>query len=168
MISFLPLAIPVLLLLFAAYLLLGSLLGAPFVPTGRKSVARMVALAELKPGETCMDLGSGTGRIVCAAAKTGATCIGIEINPFLLWWGKARARLGGHKNVSFFGDNLWTVDVSGVDVLTIFFIKNKMPALKEKLQKEMKPGARVVSHIFTFPDWPYERKDCMEYVYRIP
>lgn len=162
-----PLFASVVLLVFAAYLLLGIKQGAPFVPTGEKSVARMMALAALQPGEVCMDLGSGTGRLVFAAAKKGATSIGIEINPFLYWWGRARAFFGRYNHVSFSRADLWTTDVSHVDVLTIFFIKDKMPRLKEKLRKEMKPGSRIVSNIFTFPDWPYEKKEGNVYLYRI-
>jgi precorrin-6B methylase 2 len=162
-----PLFASVALLVFAGYLLLGIRQGAPFVPTGGKSVVRMMALADLQPGEVCMDLGSGTGRIVFAAAKKGATGIGIEINPFLHWWARARAMFGRYKGVSFSRADLWTTNVSHVDVLTIFFIKDKMPRLKEKLQKEMKPGSRIVSNIFTFPDWPYEKKSGNVYLYRV-
>ncbi len=156
-----------LLLLLAVYILLGSWSGAPFVPTTKKNIERMIALAAIHPGEICMDLGSGGGGIVFAAANAGAESIGIEINPFLYWWSSARAKFGRYTRVFFFRKNLWTVDVSHVDVLTIFFISNKMPRLQEKLRKEMKPGARVVSHVFTFPDWPYEKKDGTVYIYRV-
>jgi ubiquinone/menaquinone biosynthesis C-methylase UbiE len=157
----------VFLLVFATYLLLGSRSGAPFVPTGKKNIARMMALANVQPGEVCMDLGAGTGRIVFAAAKSGATCVGVELNPFLHWWGKMRALIGRHTNVSFSRADLWKTDLSHVDVLTIFFIKSKMPALKEKILQEMKPGTRIVSNIFTFPEWPYEKKDGHVYLYRV-
>lgn len=167
MISAVLVIFAIFLFVFAVYIIFGSWSGAPFVPTRKKSIARMMALADFKPGEVCMDLGSGTGRIVFAAAKTGATCVGVEINPFLYLFGRARAILGRYRNVSFSRADLWKADLSRVDVLTIFFIYDKMPALYAKLKKEMKPGARVVSNIFTFPDWPYEKKDGNVYLYRV-
>lgn len=160
-------AIGLSLVVFAVFLFVGVCIGAPFVPTGKKKIARMMALADVKPDEVCMDLGSGTGRIVFAAAKRGARGIGIEINPFLHGWSKARAALGGYRNAEFLRTDLWETDLSAVDVLTLFFIREKMPRLKEKVRREMKPGSRIVSNIFTFPDWPYEKKDGTVYLYRV-
>lgn len=161
------LLVSVLLIVFAVYLLLGTRRGAPFVPTGRKTIQRMLTLGEVGPGDVCLDLGSGTGRIVFACARAGAVARGVEINPFLVAWAKARAALGGYRNAAFVCGDLWQTDLSQVDVLTIFFIKEKMPELYEKVRREMRPGARIVSHVFTFPGWPYEKKDGTVYVYRI-
>lgn len=127
----------------------------------------MIELADLKKHEKLIDLGSGDGRIVFQAAKTGADCIGIELNPVLYYLSLLKAKLFGLKNVKFKRQDLWTIDLSDTDVLTLYFIDNKMEKLKRKIQKEMKPGARIISHAFTFPGWPYEKKDGKIYLYKI-
>lgn len=133
------------------------LFGAPFVPTDRERVREMLALSDLKPGETLLDLGSGDGRIVIAAAKAGARAEGWEVNPYLWLWSKwmirragvadrAKVRLG-----SYWGD-----DMGHADVVTLFLITKHMPRMQEKLRRELRPGSRVVSYVFTFPEWDRE------------
>jgi hypothetical protein len=135
------------------------LTGAPFLPTGRKRVGEMLALAELRPGETLVDLGSGDGRIVVAAAKAGARAEGWEISPYLWLWSqwnirragvadRARVRLGSY----------WGEPVGHADVVTLFLITDKMPRMEEKLRRELRQGSRVVSYAFTFPEWRHEKK----------
>ena len=141
--------------------------GAPYVPTRGERVEKMIVLSGLKAGETMMDFGSGDGRIVFAAAKTGAQCIGVEINPLLYWRSEYRRRAMQLKNAQFLRKDLWTIDLRGVDVLTLYFISHKMEKLKEKIVREMRPGARVVSHGFTFPDWQSEAKDDTVYLYLV-
>ena len=151
--------------LFTVYLAYAAWSAAPFVPLRERHVNRMLDLAGLKSGETLMDLGSGDGRILCAAAARRARAIGIEINPALIWWSRLVSRRGGHGDITIRRENLWRADVSGADVLTLFFIRGKMPALEAKLGREMKPGARVVSYGFTFPNWPIQARDGKIYLY---
>lgn len=139
--------------------------GAPFVPMAQKNVRKVLTLASLRPYETLLDLGSGDGRIVLAAAKTGAQCIGVEINPLLYCFSTLRMWLKKAKNVTIVRQDLWQTDLSHVDVLTVFFIAPKMGKLRAKIQKEMKPGARVVSYGFRFPDWQFREKDDTVYLY---
>ncbi len=145
---------------FGVYTIYANMSAAPYLPTGKKHVRTMLAFAELKKGETLMDLGSGDGRIVCmAAAQADITSIGIEINPLLLLWSQAKRLLSPAKSrITFRRENLWDVDLSDVDVLTLFFIKGKMKKLEQKIIKEMKPGSRVISHHFTFEGWQPEKK----------
>lgn len=150
---------------YLGYTIYAMLSGAPFVPTKPDIVERMLTLAELKAGERLMDIGSGDGRIVFAAAVRGAYCVGIEINPLLYWksrWTQYRQKI---KNVEFRRENLWDIDLSDVDVLTLFFIHHKMEKMKQKILREMKPGSRVVSQGFYFPDWQYAKKDGKVYLY---
>lgn len=125
----------------------------------------MIKMANLKPSQTLMDLGSGDGRIVIAAAKTDAKCIGIEINPLLYWWSKLKTKKLGLENVEIRRQDLWKTDLSQVDVLTLFFINTKMKKLKQKIKKEMKPGSRVLSYAFKFPDWEFGEKHDKIYLY---
>lgn len=139
--------------------------GAPFVPTKMEKVKKMIKISGLKEGEKMIDLGSGDGRIVCEAAKTGAECVGVEISPFLYWWSKRKAKLKGLKNVKFLRDSLWNIDLSEFNLITIYFIPHRMKKLYKKIKSEMKPGSRVVSYAFTFPDWQSVSKYDNIYVY---
>lgn len=113
-----------------------------------------------------MDLGSGDGRIVLIAARQGIHATGIEINPVLYYWAQIKRIFQKDTQlITFKRENLWDVDLSDVDVLTLFFIKPKMDKLLKKIQTEMKPGSRVVSHIFTFDGWQHEKKHGTIYVY---
>lgn len=154
-----------LLTLFVGYTVYAIVTGAPFVPTFPQNVERMIRLAKLRPGETLMDLGSGDGRILRVAAKSGLTCIGIEINPILYWWSRFRNWVGGYTTITVRREDLWKTNLQDVDVLTLFFMAPKMAKLKEKIFLEMKRGTRVVSYGFRFPDWQYADRDDKVYLY---
>lgn len=149
------------------YLVLTTISAAPFVPVPRAAINTMLKLADLKPTDALIDLGSGDGRIVFAAAKSKAGCIGVEINPLLYWYSRIKKFVLGMNNVEFRREDLWKSDVSAATVITIYFIPSRMDKLQEKLQKELRPGARVVSYKFKFEDWGMEDWDGDVYLYRI-
>jgi len=152
LIIFLSLVV-IILSIYQFYSLYAFIFGAPFVPVPKKMVAEIIRMANLKGGEFLMDLGSGDGRIILASAKKGVDCCGIEINPWLYLFSKFRLR--HFQKAKIIRKNLWDIDLSQVDVLTLYFMQDKMGKLKEKIKKEMKPGSRVVSYAFTFPDWQF-------------
>ncbi len=116
----------------------------------------MLDLIAIKLGEKVLDLGSGDGKIVIAAAKRGAESYGYEINPILVWISKWRVQ--GKGNIE--RANFWKKDLGEFDAIVIFGVSYVMKGLEEKLRKELKPGARVVTNYFTFPDWkPSQTKD---------
>ena len=134
--------------------------GAPFAPTDRKTMNRMLELAQVKPGERACDIGSGDGRIVIALAKAGAYADGFEINPLLVWWSKLRIKsLGLSDKAHIYRKSLWKTDFSPYDVVTLFGIPYIMKPLGEKLYPELKPGARVASNNFKFPNWTPAHKE---------
>jgi len=139
--------------------------GAPFVPTPVKEAEKMVALANVRAVDRVMDIGSGDGRILFKAAKTGAECVGIELQPYLVWLSRYRQLRLGLPNVRFVRGNFWKQDFSDTDVLMVFLIPHRMRQLEQKIRKEMAPGSRIVSYDFRFPDWPYLKKDGRVYVY---
>jgi ribosomal protein L11 methylase PrmA len=152
-------------LLVAYYL--GIFRGAPFVPTFRNSLGKMIVAAKIQPGEKLADLGSGDGRIVIAAAKNGAQAHGYEINPVLVWysrWQISQAGLSGKAFVHW--KSFWKADLSEYQIVTVFGITSIMKDLEAKLKAELKPGSRVVSNIFQFPNWEGEKTDSV-FVYRI-
>jgi len=153
--------------IFYLYGIYAMIKGAPFVPTNKKRVERVIELAKLKTGDKLIDLGSGDGRIVFAAAKEGANAIGIEINPVLFYYSLWKTKLRKIKNVEFVRKNMWTIDLSDVDVLTLYCISDKMEKLKKKIKAEMRPGSKVISCAFTFPDWQYSKKCGKIYLYEV-
>lgn len=153
----------ILVFIFIVYTLYAFIKGAPFVPSARGTVKKMLRIADLNPYDTLLDLGSGDGRILRKAAPLVKQAIGIEINPLLYWWSKMF--LAKHKNVKVIRENLWKTHLGEVDVLTLFFIAGKMQHLQKKIQLEMKPGTRVVSYGFKFPDWQYVKNDGKVYLY---
>src|SRR3989344_5032965 len=68
------------------YLCIAFITGAPFVPSTNPTAHAMIRLACIKPGMKVYDLGAGNGNLLFLAAKGGATAIGLEINPLLVFW----------------------------------------------------------------------------------
>ena len=137
-----------------------SLTGAPWVPSPNDTVRKMLLLSKVKPGEEVYDLGSGDGRIVIISTKEfGARSTGIEIDVFRAFYSKLLIRLlglGGKARViwsSFYG-----VDLSKADVVTVYLMPETNDKLMPKLERELRPTSRVVSHAFRF-DWPLLESD---------
>jgi len=146
--------VSVLAALAATSFLVAAYFGAPFVATDRMNVMRMLALAEVRPGERMADIGSGDGRLLIAFARAGIESHGYEINPLLVWWSRLRiSRAGFSGMASAHRADYRDEDLSGFDVVTVFGIDYMMPMLAEKLSRELRPGARVISNAFSMPGW---------------
>lgn len=136
------------------------------MPSKRERVKKMIELADIKPGEKAVDLGSGDGRLVIALAKAGARAYGYEINPWLVR--SARKNIGKEKvgdRAIIHRKNFWQEDLSDFDIITVYGLNHVMRRLEKKLQKELKPGARVISNSFQFPSWPHSKKEDNIYLY---
>jgi len=134
---------------------LPSLTGAPWVPSSDETVRKMLLLSKVKPGEEVYDLGSGDGRIVIISTKEfGARSTGIEIDVFRAFYSKLLIRLlglGGRARVIW--SSFYRVDLSRADVVTVYLLPETNDKLMPKLERELRPTSRVVSHAFKF-DWP--------------
>jgi len=125
---------------------------APWVPSYRKDLDRALKLAGLKAGESFVDLGCGDGRVVIEAAeKFGADASGYEIAlPMILVLLLRRKR----ERVRFRFKSLFDADLTKTDVVYLFgtppTLRGKLTA---KLERELKPGARVVSYAFSLEGW---------------
>ncbi|EKD68130.1 MAG: hypothetical protein ACD_48C00068G0002 [uncultured bacterium] len=139
--------------IFSFWNLYAIVRGAPFVPSAKKRVDAMIAIAGLQQTDVLLDLGSGDGRIVRRVAPRVKEARGIEINPSLALWSKGMNVLLCKKNVHIHCADFWNYDIADVDVLFVYCIDSKMNRLEAKIRKEMKPGSRVVSNGFTFPAW---------------
>ena len=128
---------------------------APFVPTPQEVVDRMLQLAEVKDGDVVYDLGCGDGRLVITAAKTyGARGVGIDIDPARIAESRQNAAAAGVQHlVEFRQQDALTVDVSPASVVTLYLLTEANMKLRPTLQKQLKPGSRVVSHQFGMGDW---------------
>jgi len=128
---------------------------APFVASPLTVVRKMLEYADLKPGETLFDLGSGDGRIVIMAAQEfGARGVGIELNKRLLEEARRKGEaMGLDDMVEFVHDNIFDVDLSPADVVTMYLTTGANEKVRPKLEKELSPGARVITHDFSVPGW---------------
>jgi SAM-dependent methyltransferase len=135
---------------------------APYVPTPPDVVDRMLVLAGTTREDVVYDLGSGDGRIPIAAAKTyGARGVGIDIDPRRITESRANAKAEGVEHLVEFrlGDAL-AADVSPATVVTLYMLGSGNAALRPVLTRQLRPGARVVSHAFSMgPSWPAEKID---------
>ena len=149
-------------------LVVSTFIGVPCMPTHRRQAKRMVEIADLKPGMTAVDLGSGNGRILFLAAKSGAKAIGYELNPMLVAWTRLSIwvrRLTGKIEVKM--RSIYEADVKDVDVVFAFLMPKPMEKLEPKLFKELKPGSLIVSYTFTFPNHQPIKKEQGIFVYKV-
>lgn len=133
---------------------------APYYPTPQIIVEKMLQLAGVKPGEKVFDLGSGDGRIVIMAAKKfGADATGVEMDEDLCKQSSARIKGLGLKKARIVQGDLMKQDYSSANVLTVYLLPPAIEKLRPKLEKELKPGTRVVAHDFEFVGWTPEKTE---------
>jgi hypothetical protein len=129
-------------------------IAAPYVPTAPSVVERMLEIAKVGPDDFVIDLGSGDGRIVIAAAtQYGARGFGVEIDRKLVAQANASARAAGVGNrVQFYDRDLFATDLSSATVVTIYLLTRSVIKLRPKLFA-LKPGTRIVSHAGSMGEW---------------
>ncbi|MBI2829365.1 MAG: class I SAM-dependent methyltransferase [Acidobacteria bacterium] len=146
-----------------AHLLLALLLGvaapqvprAPYVATPPDVVARMLALATVTSRDVVYDLGCGDGRVVIAAAqKFGAHGVGVDIDPVRIAEAQRNAaRAQVEHLVTFKLQDALDTDVSEATVVTLYLLSAQNVQLRPILTRQLRPGARIVSHNFAMGDW---------------
>ena len=128
---------------------------APFVATPIPVVRQMLILAELRDGEILFDLGSGDGRAVIMASKDfGARSVGVELREDLA----NRAldnikKLGLTDKITIVQKDIFNVDLSSANVVFLYLTTSANEKIKPKLETELKPGTRVVSHDYEILGW---------------
>jgi ribosomal protein L11 methylase PrmA len=134
---------------------------APFVPTPQDVVDRMLDLAQVTKGDVVYDLGCGDGRIVITAArKYGARGVGVDLDPERIAESKANAEKAGVSAlVEFRLQDALTVDVSPATVVTLYLLTASNLKLRPMLTRQLKPGARIVSHAFAMGDWLPDKEE---------
>lgn len=134
---------------------------APFVPSSRKKRHIMLEFANIQTNETVIDAGSGNGSLLIASARRGARAIGIESNPLLVLYSRIRALFcAERKTIAVIRENLFSYSFREADVLFLYLFPKTIEKLKEKLEKELKPGVRIISNTFPIPGWiPKKERD---------
>ncbi len=146
--------------------------GAGYQPTPRRSVATMLRFAELGERDTLYDLGAGTGAIVFRAARIyRARVVAVEVEPLRILVLKLRRALGPFPDrISVHWGDLFRLSYADATVVTAFLWGGAMARLGPKLERELRPGARLVSHVHPVPGWRPEAYDRATdvYLYRFP
>ncbi len=141
--------------LFAALPL--SLLGThdvPWVPTRKQLLSHIMRLAGAAPGKVFYDLGCGDGRVAIEAAKRGAKAVCVELRRDLIEEAYRRAEEAGVADrIIFVNKSFFDVDISDADIIYMYLLTRVNARLRPKLEKELRPGARVVTLDFEIPGW---------------
>ena len=129
------------------------------MPTPDEMVGKMLDMAAVTPGDYVIDLGSGDGRNVIAAAKRGATALGVEYNPDLVQYSKDQAaKAGVADKASFIQGDMFEADISKATVMALFLLPDNLRRLRPKFF-DLKPGTRIVGNTFGIEGWtPDETK----------
>lgn len=168
LILILTLVISVGVIVFILYItFIGDYFGAPFTKSSKSEIQTMFDLAQIKKGETIIDLGSGDGTILIEAAKRGAKAIGIELNPFLVWYSRVRVRLLGYEEkVSVKWGNFTKFSLKTADAVFLYLLPKTLDKFQEKLTRELKVGARIISNGAKLKGWKIEKEKDNVFLYR--
>jgi SAM-dependent methyltransferase len=130
-----------------------------WVPTPPALVEKMLDMAKVTPQDFVMDLGSGDGRNIIAAAKRGARATGVEFNPDMVELSRRNAaKEGVAERAQFVQGDMFEADISKASVLALFLLPDNMNKLQPKFL-ELRPGSRIVGNTFGFESWePDERE----------
>src|SRR5687768_1945803 len=124
-----------------------------WVPSPEETVAKMMEVGKITPLDFVVDLGSGDGRNVIAAAKLGARGLGVEYNPDMVALSKRiAAKEGVAERAQFVQGDMYQADFSKATALALFLLPSNLTELRDKIFN-LRPGTRVVLNTFGIPDW---------------
>jgi SAM-dependent methyltransferase len=127
-----------------------------WVPTPADMVERMLDLAQLTPQDFVIDLGSGDGRNVIAAARRGARALGVEYNPEMVTLSRRNAvQAGVADRAQFMQGDMFEADISQATVLALFLLPDNLRKLTPKFMA-LKPGTRIVANTFGIDGWQHD------------
>jgi hypothetical protein len=135
---------------------------AVWVPTSPALVEKMLDLAKVRRTDFVMDLGSGDGRNIIAAAKRGARGRGVEFNADLVTFSnRAAEREGVADKASFVQGDMYAADISDATVLALFLLPENLDKLVPKFLA-LKPGSRIVANTFGMTGWKPDVSEQLE------
>ncbi len=124
--------------------------GAPYLPTLSRQTETALDMLDLRPGQTLLELGSGDGRVLKAAAKRGLRVIGYELNPILVAVSRIATWRYRQKVQIIWGD-YWRSDWPQADGIFVFLLDRYMTKLDKKITRSYKRPIRLVSFAFKIP-----------------
>jgi protein-L-isoaspartate O-methyltransferase len=139
-----------------------------FVATPEEVVERMLRIAGTGPRDFVMDLGSGDGRIVIAAARDfGARGFGVDVDDELVDESRANARRAGvaHR-VAFEERDMFHTNLSRATVVTVYQLPSLLDRLQPKFLEQLRPGSRIVAHAFYMRGWRPDRTEKVKHALR--
>jgi|SRR3989344_4429482 len=143
-------------------------LDLPYVATDKKKIQTIIKLANIKKGQTVVDLGSGDGRLLFAAAKKGAKAVGYELNPLLIALTLIHTKLKGLGNqVWVQKQSLWKADLKVADVIFVYSLKRDMQKFEDFIYKNAKKGTRIVVNTNSFPNKKPQKQENGIFLYVI-
>ena len=135
---------------------------AVWVPTTAAMVEKMLDMAKVTPQDFVMDLGSGDGRMIIAAARRGARGLGVEYNNDLVELSKREAaKAGVADKASFAQGDMYAADISKATVLSLFLLPSNLEKLTPKFL-DLKPGSRIVANTFWVQGWDPDETDTLK------
>jgi precorrin-6B methylase 2 len=130
-----------------------------WVPTSPALVETMLDLAEITPADLVMDLGSGDGRNIIAAARRGVRGIGIEYNPQMVELSRRLAQEAGVSDLATFVEgDMYEADISKATVLALFLLPANLNKLQQKFL-DLAPGSRIVNNTFFVEGWEPDARE---------
>lgn len=135
---------------------------SPFVATEPSNVERMIKLARLRDGDVVLDLGSGDGRVVIAAARANPKVrgFGVDVDAKLVTESNAAAREHGVADrVRFLRGNAFDADLRNANVITMWFWPETQRLLRTKILAQARPGTRIVTNLWDMGSWPADELD---------
>lgn len=148
---------------------------APFVPSDPEVVRRMLELAEVGPGDTIYDLGCGDARILIMAVRRfkADKAVGYELKDEVYKTAIAEVeRVGLQDRIHVVNSNISESNLSEASVITLYLTTHGNEQLRPKIEKEARPGTRVVSHDFRMTGWKHVLEDRFQghsiHLYKIP
>lgn len=138
--------------------------GAPYLPTRKKQIGTALDLLNLSPGQTLLELGSGDGRVLLAAAERGIKCVGYELNPILVVISRI-VTWRYRKLVSIKHGNYWSKNWPRADGIYVFLLDKYMLKLDKKIRDQNRP-LKLVSFAFRIPNKKLAKKLQGIYLYK--
>lgn len=133
-----------------------------WVPTPATTANKMMDVAKVTPQDFVMDLGSGDGRNIIAAAKRGARALGVEFNPEMVKLSEqTAAKEGVSDNARFVQGDMFTADISQATVMALFLLPDNLRKLEQKFQ-DLRPGTRIVVNTFGIDGWEATHSESAE------
>jgi ribosomal protein L11 methylase PrmA len=146
------------------FMIWSVVVGAGWEPTSRKRVRKMLQMSGAGPSDVVYDLGCGDGRVLVEAAKTyHAKAVGVEADPIRVLFSRMALSIYHVKGqAKVVWGNFFHTNLSEATIVTVFLSQGTNRRLESKLTAELRPGTRVVSHVWTFDGWTPELRDADE------